>query len=233
MARKKTGKLVNCCNCHKEIYKSPNAMKTHKKHFCSKKCQYEFSKTLIGENAVAYKNKLRYYICKYCHKEFSSYIDNRVYCSYGCESNGYKVQQISLTCDNCNKTYDILPSSVKWHNIREYKKNFCCKNCSYEYYSGKNHPFCIDDRSKLKDSNKTIRWGKDMNRWRKAIFERDGYCCQICHDYSRKGHSVEINAHHIKSFVDYPEERFNIENGITLCNSCHIWIHHLNILSFQ
>lgn len=57
--------------------------------------------------------------------------------------------------------------------------------------------------------------------WRTEIFKRDNYTCQECKIRSCKGISVQLEAHHIKSWKDYPESRYDINNGITLCKSCH------------
>ncbi len=53
-------------------------------------------------------------------------------------------------------------------------------------------------------------------RWRTAVYKRDNYTCQHC---GVKGGRLE--AHHIKSFAQYPELRFVVDNGITLCKSYH------------
>lgn len=58
--------------------------------------------------------------------------------------------------------------------------------------------------------------------WRKAVFERDGYACVSCNSTVNK-----LHAHHIKSFDEYPELRVDIDNGLTLCTSCHNKHHHL------
>jgi len=62
-----------------------------------------------------------------------------------------------------------------------------------------------------------IRRGTKMEHWRKAVFERDDFACQSC---GKRGGQY-LQAHHIKSFKDYPELRFAIDNGMTLCIKCH------------
>lgn len=57
----------------------------------------------------------------------------------------------------------------------------------------------------------------------KEIYKRDNYQCQRCGTYKIKG--VRFHAHHIKSWADYPQLRFEPTNLITLCNTCHTWVH--------
>lgn len=54
-------------------------------------------------------------------------------------------------------------------------------------------------------------------RWRFDVFARDKFTCQECGD-DRGGN---LNAHHIRPFANYPELRFDVANGITLCETCH------------
>lgn len=52
--------------------------------------------------------------------------------------------------------------------------------------------------------------------WRKSVYQRDDYTCQIC-----KKRGGRLEADHIKPFSRFPELRYAIDNGRTLCVSCH------------
>lgn len=51
--------------------------------------------------------------------------------------------------------------------------------------------------------------------WRDAVLCRDRDRCVHC------GSRQRLEADHIKPVALYPELRFNVENGRTLCHSCH------------
>ena len=57
------------------------------------------------------------------------------------------------------------------------------------------------------------------NEWKKKCLERDNFTCKECFTTSY------LVVHHIKGFHEYPELRFDIGNGITLCRSCHGKLH--------
>lgn len=73
----------------------------------------------------------------------------------------------------------------------------------------------------------SIPWNKDKeptgnsrgnNRvkiWKKLIHEKDDWKCVKC------GCCENLHAHHIKPWKDFEELRFDVNNGMTLCNSCH------------
>jgi len=61
-----------------------------------------------------------------------------------------------------------------------------------------------------------IRGSKKMKEWKIKVFKRDDFTCQKC---GKKG--IYLEAHHINGFAEFPELRFDVSNGITLCKNCH------------
>lgn len=53
--------------------------------------------------------------------------------------------------------------------------------------------------------------------WRKQIKDRDGWKCRI----ANLDCDGQLEAHHILSWRDFPELRYKVNNGITLCRAHH------------
>lgn len=70
-------------------------------------------------------------------------------------------------------------------------------------------------RKKQRDRNTT-----EYAKWRKLVFERDKYTCQMCGE--RGG---ILNAHHIERYRNNIKRRTDVSNGITLCVKCHRKLH--------
>jgi len=61
-----------------------------------------------------------------------------------------------------------------------------------------------------------FRMSRAYYKWRREVFERDDYTCQIC---GKRG--GKLNADHIKSYSKYPKLRIELSNGRALCVDCH------------
>jgi hypothetical protein len=162
--------------------------------------------------------------CINCNKHFKvrNYRKNLAkYCSKKC-MNEYRQGFINV-CLNCgDKTL-----------VHKYRKGvkFCSLKCKYQYNTGKpstsTTKFKPNDKRLLGEKhhnwkggitsvNDKIRKSLEYELWRKAVFYRDNYTCIWCGNTS-----IEIHADHIKPFSLFPELRFAIDNGRTLCKDCH------------
>ena len=78
-------------------------------------------------------------------------------------------------------------------------------------HKGEQHPKWIADRTKVK-----CRPRYEMVAWKKQVFERDNFTCQEC---GQRGGRIQV--HHLLPYVSFPEWRWDICNGETLCVPCH------------
>jgi len=67
---------------------------------------------------------------------------------------------------------------------------------------------------------KKIRKSIEFASWRETVFARDNWTCQ---KYKIRG--GKLHPHHILNFGEYPELRFDVNNGVTLSDKAHIEFH--------
>lgn len=111
------------------------------------------------------------------------------------------------SCKICKKILSMRNSKTK-----------TCASCNGKVLVG---PLSSNWKGGKTHINKRARSTKAYAEWRKAVFERDNYTCQFCGDRTKIGHSVVLNADHIKPFAYFPQLRLDINNGRTLCLPCH------------
>lgn len=73
----------------------------------------------------------------------------------------------------------------------------------------------------MEESKRIGRNSAKSKLWKKLVLEKDNFKCTSCDSITA------LCAHHIKEWDDYPELRYDINNGITLCRKCHM-SHHKN-----
>ena len=123
--------------------------------------------------------------------------------------------------------------------FKEYKDAIDCLNddrkklqfyeCIMEYAFSGNVPEKLDNevkamfiliKSKIDKTNKSYwnfeaRRSNEYKKWKETVLERDDFTCQRC------GSKNNLVVHHIRHFADNVELRFEVENGVTLCQTCH------------
>lgn len=149
------------------------------------------------------KDKKSYKVCEKCGKSFSINKGNMTkpnqrFCSRKCYAEYRHLNNNQPLCQICHK-------KIKWGNIY-------CKDC----YKKENHHWW---KGGITPVNLLVRSSVRYKKWREKCFKRDNWTCQKC------GDKKNLQVHHIKEFSKYTDERFLINNGITLCKKCHKSIH--------
>ena len=135
--------------------------------------------------------------------------------SYGQWWNIFKKKSSTGNCPKCKEGINItgLKKGRGWNKGIVGNDSHCFGNKHNNVLYGKDNPAW---KGGITPKNTKIRNSNEYIAWRISIFERDGYKCQSCEQVGGK-----LHVHHIKSFSEFPEERFNTNNGVTLCVNCH------------
>lgn len=136
-------------------------------------------------------NKLKI-ICKVCKNTFIDYISNhRRFCSHSCAA---KITRNSKGKKLSQETKDKISRGFR----KQYKKE--------------NHHRWVSDRTQLK-TDRIHQFDSRYQEWSLCIKKRDNWKCKI----ADKNCSGRLESHHILPWKDYPELRYEMNNGITLC----------------
>lgn len=155
------------------------------------------------------------------------------YCSIRCRSI-ISVEQLEKVCFTCKSLYQKPKNQGGkiWLS-----RKYCSIKCRPLANLGRKSPWTternLQDNPKRRreqhwnwntDRTKIVIVGDNIERrsvqytqWRKSVWQRDNWKCKIANE-DCKG---RIEAHHILGFTEYPELRYEINNGITLCHFHH------------
>lgn len=214
---------VRCNHCGEKLRRYPSQVLD--KVYCNKVC---FNEYIEKKHRV----KVR---CHMCGKSFTKgkyHFDasDRDYCSYECSYKGFSKYLVGednpsflntyTHCDYCNKKIYRKRAVLANH-----ERSFCTRKCQGKWLSenncGVNNPrYNPNITESERIAERSIA---GYTQWRTLVYERDNYTCQICGD--NKGGN--LNAHHLNSYKWDKKNRTNIDNGITLCEECHIRYHSL------
>lgn len=169
-------------------------------------------------------------ICLYCNKEYrtrKSQLKRTKFCCKDCKIRYFKGKHLSPKSEfkkglipwNKGKKNPYTPEVITKMRIAKLGKKLGKMSVLHRIkhslgaLSGEKSPAW---RGGVTKENEKQRKSLKYQLWRSDIFERDNYTCVACG--IRGG---ILNADHIQSYAIFPDLRFDINNGQTLCIRCH------------
>ena len=189
--------------------------------FCSKRCSSE------------YRDNKEFVTCNWCGKQYKEkhyrVSNNNHFCSREClgkyrskflkGENSPLNKKIIKKCSYCKKEITVRQS-------RDFEHNFCSQECHGKWrkenlLGENNYNWNPNLTDREREQRRNIEGYDDFI---KDVYERDNYTCQVC---GQEGNGHNLNAHHLNGYNWYKEGRTDINNGITLCETCHKEFHKL------
>lgn len=138
-------------------------------------------------------------ICKICLKEFVKPVKHSM--------------KMWISRQTCGRKCAGILHSRNYSPSKETREKLRLANLGKVTMSGESH---YNWKGGITPLRKKAYFSQEYKNWRTSVFERDKYTCQEC---GQKGHT--LNADHIKPWAFYPELRYELSNGRTLCIPCH------------
>jgi len=173
-----------------------------------KRC--DSAKTLAEFNLRTVKGEKKpFSYCKDCEKEYNN---NRY--SHTCSicNKDYKSGKKKATyCKDCFSR-DIVHTYSILHTIDKTGENNGMYGVSRYGKDNPNYNYNLTD-----EQREVKRYTQEYKNWRLAVYEKDNFTCQTCNDST----GGNLEAHHLNGFNWDIANRYNVDNGITLCTTCH------------
>lgn len=119
-----------------------------------------------------------------------------------------------------DKVFNCAVCKIKVTDKPYRKKVVCSEKCRNKYntlHRGQKHWNYKGEKAGFRQRS---RGWAEYKEWRKNVLGRDKNICQFCLENSQK-----MTAHHICTFNDHQDIRYDISNGVCLCKKCH-WSFH-------
>lgn len=81
----------------------------------------------------------------------------------------------------------------------------------------------INPKDKNAFKTQELRKTSEYNEWRLKVYWKYKFVCDCCN--SKRSKNIKMNAHHLNSFQLNKEQRYDVNNGVCLCEKCH-WKFH-------
>ena len=160
-------------------------------------------------------------------KEVQEKIKNTNILKYGVD-NPFKSSDIQQKAKSTNCRKYGYESPMQNREVAQKSKETCMAKYGVDNFA-KTDQF---KKSMSKENNPNWKGGVEYHGheratqecvyWRTLVYQRDRFTCQVC-----GAKSVKLNAHHIYNWKDNPELRYDINNGICMCEQCHILFHRI------
>lgn len=130
------------------------------------------------------------------------------------EKRNDKGSVIWLCICSCGEDVEVPTSQLTTN-----KRQSC--GCIRKNMVGINHPAYNPSLTEYDRRNKRYSIGASPNyNLNKKAFERDSFTCQHCRKVGG-----DLNAHHLNSWNTHKDQRFDLNNLVTLCIECHSSFH--------
>lgn len=227
--RQETADCDSLSGTKKERFECPTCGETFVEYpsqnpkYCSRDCLFD-GRDYKGENNPNYSGGDVTLVCEWCGSDYGTNpanADKSRFCSQDCRDEwraenlkgedhpSWKGGNVQTDCAVCGDSIEVKP-----YRYEKYENNHCSQECRAishaERFSGEDHPNW--------NPQSTGEGFYQTTKWREARLEalkRDQFTCHGCGEWDTK-----LHVHHIVPVAD-GGSRFDLDNLITFCMSCH------------